>query len=194
MADISPMYEEEIRVLWEDKKDEGHEAETATRFKASLRAVSSLKSSRFTNRKEQYMALVHHYVCTELANPDNYKYIPQKHILNLKFWRHFTIWPVRLFSNTHVQFILAICLMWQLHYYSHILYTSEPTPFMKKTLHIHESCASFPLQWPCAPLNEIQRYCFSGVQDVGKLVMMFFMKFVVNASLKFTGLISRYQS
>lgn len=156
-------------------------------FRTHLRALR-MKESNATTNLTRYEWLCAHYFIEErqFAEPQNYHRFPYTTFyMNIKFYKHFFATIFDVFQNTTVQFILAMLLMYQLHFWSHALYMM-PIEVLK----MHYPCAEVPTQSMCEILTFVQQNTFNGIRDMHKTVVtlvttMFISK--VMSLVKFRG-------
>lgn len=156
-------------------------------FRTHMRALR-MKESNATTNLTRYEWLCQHYFVEERssANPMNYHQFPfGKFYTYPRFYKHFFSSIFSLFDNKFVQFILAMILMYQLHYWSHALYMVPMEVFK-----MHYPCAEVPTQPLCEILTFVQQNTFEGIHDMHKtLVTLFTTMFVskVMSMARFRG-------
>jgi hypothetical protein len=151
-------------------------------FVTHLRALK-MKTSIAGSNKVRYQWLCAHYFVEERmnANPANYHAYPFKQFgFDARFARHFFSTAFLVFDNKFVKFFFSMFLVYQLHYVSHTLYMT-PLPLIRAPL----SCVDMPLQYHCPLLVTIQNNTFSGIQDMGKTIMVFLTTLLVGKIANF---------
>ena len=133
------------------------------------------------NNGSRWERLVRHCVDSEkqLAQPAHYKSFFYTSTFaafwyDRRFWLYFN---VAFLKHDLFLYFLTFTLMYYAHQYSYELYVFKSDGIA--------ACYKYPLQFHCELLRLFQRYTFSGIEDVSKIVSALVLKGVLSRALQF---------
>ena len=126
--------------------------------------------------------IVRHYVESErhLAQPSSYKsffYNPpvfNTFYADRRFYMHFNL---SILKHDLVLYVFTFLAMYYAHQFSYELYVYKSANLAP--------CYKYPLQFHCELLRMFQRYTFSGIEDVSKIVSAIVLKNVLSKMLQY---------
>ena len=146
----------------------------------TLMKECNLKTSALTN-EARWLRLVRHCVDSERhkANPAHYKSFFYSDTFKLfwgdrRFWVYFN---VGFLKHDSVLYAMTFLLMYYAHQFSYELYVYKSDGVAP--------CYKYPLQFHCEILRLFQRYTFSGIEDVSKIVSALLFKGVLSRMLQY---------
>ena len=148
----------------------------------TLMTQLNLRTASLTN-EARWERLVRHCVDSErhLANPAHYKSFFYSDTFKV-FWRDRRFWlyyNIAFFKHDLTLYALTFLLMYYAHQLSYELYVYKGVNVAP--------CYKYPLQFHCEILRLFQRYTFSGIEDVSKIISALIFKRAISQMLNYVN-------
>ena len=140
----------------------------------------NLKTAGLSNAV-RWERIVRHCVESErhLAQPSHYKSFFYTDTFGTfyndrRFWLHFNL---AIFKHDTILYLVTFIAMYYAHQLSYELYVYKSDNLAP--------CYKYPLQFHCEVLRLFQRYTFSGIEDVSKIVSALIFKSVLSRMVQY---------